>query len=141
MVNAHGPDYCRKKQYHRRCPADAAALIDWVISAESPATPYRSAKYFITVLSKATATQEDREALITTIREPYVCPNAEANNQGISPEEWRNDSNTARVNHKRVKQLRSMKNAAGSQTAILHVPRILAGHFEDMAMAQNAPAV
>ena len=60
-------DYCRKNSI-----TDGAcgmrSLIDWVISAEISGDPYLSAKY--TVISKATADEEDREALITTILDP-----------------------------------------------------------------------
>ena len=56
-------DYCRKNSI-----TDGAcgmrSLIDWVISAEISGDPYLSAKY--TVISKATADEEDREPLITT---------------------------------------------------------------------------
>lgn len=64
-------DYCRKNSI-----TDGAcgmrSLIDWVISAEISGDPYLSAKY--TVISKATADEEDREALITTILEPMFAP-------------------------------------------------------------------
>ena len=64
-------DYCRKNSI-----TDGAcgmrSLIDWVISAEISGDPYLSAKY--TVISKATAYEEDREALITTILDPMFAP-------------------------------------------------------------------
>lgn len=64
-------DYCRKNSI-----TDGAcgmrSLIDWVISAEVSGDPYLSAKY--TVISKATADEEDREALITTILDPMFAP-------------------------------------------------------------------
>ena len=64
-------DYCRKNSI-----TDGAcgmrSLIDWVISAEISGDPYLSAKY--TVISKATADEEDREALITTILDPMLAP-------------------------------------------------------------------
>ena len=64
-------DYCRKNSV-----TDGAcgmrSLIDWVISAEISGDPYLSAKY--TVISKATADEEDREALITTILDPMFAP-------------------------------------------------------------------
>lgn len=64
-------DYCRKNSI-----TDGAcgmrSLIDWVISAEITGDPYLSAKY--TVISKATADEEDREALITTILDPMFAP-------------------------------------------------------------------
>lgn len=64
-------DYCRKNSI-----TDGAcgmrSLIDWVISAEISGDPYLSAKY--TVISKATADEEDREALITTILDTMFAP-------------------------------------------------------------------
>ena len=64
-------DYCRKNSI-----TDGAcgmrSLIDWVISAEISGDPYLSAKY--TVISKATADEEDREALISTILDPMFAP-------------------------------------------------------------------
>ena len=64
-------DYCRKNSI-----TDGAcgmrSLIDWVISAEISGDPYLSAKY--TVISKATADEEDLEALITTILDPMFAP-------------------------------------------------------------------
>ena len=64
-------DYCRKNSI-----TDGAcgmrSLIDWVISTEISGDPYLSAKY--TVISKATADEEDREALITTILDPMFAP-------------------------------------------------------------------
>ena len=64
-------DYCRKNSI-----TDGAcgmrSLIDWVISAEISGDPYLSAKY--TGISKATADEEDREALITTILDPMFAP-------------------------------------------------------------------
>lgn len=64
-------DYCRKNSI-----TDGAcgmrSLIDWVISAEISGDPYLSAKY--TAISKATADEEDREALITTILDPMFAP-------------------------------------------------------------------
>ena len=64
-------DYCRKNSI-----TDGAcgmrSLIDWVISAEISGDPYLSAKY--TVISKATADEEDREALIPTILDPMFAP-------------------------------------------------------------------
>lgn len=64
-------DYCRKNSI-----TDGAcgmrSLIDWVISAEISGDPYLSAKY--TVISKATADEEDREALLTTILDPMFAP-------------------------------------------------------------------
>ena len=64
-------DYCRKNSI-----TDGAcgmrSLIDWIISSEISGDPYLSAKY--TIISKATANEEDREALITTILDPLFAP-------------------------------------------------------------------
>lgn len=64
-------DYCRKNSitdgsYGMR------SLIDWVLSTEITGDPYESAMY--TIISKATADEEDREALITTVLEPVFPP-------------------------------------------------------------------
>lgn len=64
-------DYCRKNSI-TDCACGMRSLIDWVISAEISGDPYLSAKY--TVISKATADEEDREALITTILDPMFAP-------------------------------------------------------------------
>jgi hypothetical protein len=48
------------------------SLIDWIISAEITGDVYKSA--LSTVISKATADEEDREALKTTILEPIFTP-------------------------------------------------------------------
>ena len=60
-------DYCRNN-----CITDGSygmrSLIDWVISTEITGNPYESALY--TIISKATANEEDREALITSVLEP-----------------------------------------------------------------------
>ena len=64
-------DYCRKNSITDGT-CGMRSLIDWVISAEISGDPYLSAKY--TVISKATAEEEDREALITTILDPMFAP-------------------------------------------------------------------
>ena len=64
-------DYCRKNSITDGT-CGMRSLIDWVISAEISGDPYLSAKY--TVISKATADAEDREALITTILDPMFAP-------------------------------------------------------------------
>ena len=64
-------DFCRKN-----CITDGSygmrSLIDWVISTEITGDPYESALY--TIISKATANEEDREALISTVLEPIFAP-------------------------------------------------------------------
>lgn len=64
-------DYCRKNSI-----TDGAcgmrSLIDWVISTEISGDPYTSALY--TVVSKATADEEDRAALVNTVLEPIFAP-------------------------------------------------------------------
>ncbi len=61
-------DYCRKNSitdgsYGMR------SLIDWIVSTQITEDPYESAKY--TIISKATSDELDREALISTVLEPY----------------------------------------------------------------------
>ena len=48
------------------------SLIDWIVSTEITGDPYQSALY--TIISKATADEDDRAALTTTILEPYFAP-------------------------------------------------------------------
>lgn len=64
-------DYCRKNSitdgsYGMR------SLVDWVISTEITGDPYESALY--TIISKATSDEIDREALITSVLEPFFAP-------------------------------------------------------------------
>lgn len=46
------------------------SLIDWIISSEITGDVYESALY--TIISKATADELDREALISTVLEPIL---------------------------------------------------------------------
>lgn len=64
-------EYCRKNSitdgsYGMR------SLIDWIISSEITGYVYESALY--TIISKATADELDREALISTVLEPIFAP-------------------------------------------------------------------
>lgn len=64
-------EYCRKNSitdgsYGMR------SLIDWIISSEITGDVYESAMY--TIISKATADELDREALISTVLEPIFAP-------------------------------------------------------------------
>lgn len=64
-------EYCRKNSitdgsYGMR------SLIDWIISSEITGDAYESALY--TIISKATADELDREALISTVLEPIFAP-------------------------------------------------------------------
>ena len=64
-------EYCRKNSitdgsYGMR------SLIDWIISSEITGDVYESALY--TIISKATANELDREALISTVLEPIFVP-------------------------------------------------------------------
>lgn len=64
-------EYCRKNSitdgsYGMR------SLIDWIISTEITGDVYHSALY--TIISKATADEMDREALISTVLEPIFAP-------------------------------------------------------------------
>ena len=65
-------EYCRKNSisdgsYGMR------SLIDWITSAEITGDVYQSALY--TIISKATADEIDREALISAVLEPTFKPN------------------------------------------------------------------
>ena len=64
-------DYCRKNSI-----TDGAvgmrSLLDWIVITQITGDPYQSALY--TVISKATADEADREALISsTMRSPLPC--------------------------------------------------------------------
>ena len=64
-------EYCRKNSI-----TDGAvgmrSLLDWIVSTQITGDPYQSALY--TVISKATADEADREALISTVLEPIFAP-------------------------------------------------------------------
>lgn len=64
-------DFCRKNGI-----ADGScgmrSLIDWIMSTEITGDPYTSALY--TIISKATADEEDRDAIITSVLEPIFAP-------------------------------------------------------------------
>ena len=64
-------DYCRKNGITDGT-VGMRGLIDWVTSAEISGDPYASA--LDTVISKATADEEDREALITSVLDPVFAP-------------------------------------------------------------------
>jgi midasin (ATPase involved in ribosome maturation) len=64
-------DYCRKSGITDGS-CGMRSLIDWIISAEITGDPYTSALY--TIVSKATANEEDRQALITSTLEPMFAP-------------------------------------------------------------------
>lgn len=64
-------DYCRKNGITDGS-CGMRSLIDWIMSAEITEDPYVSA--LCTVISKATADEEDRESLITAVLEPEFAP-------------------------------------------------------------------
>ena len=64
-------DFCRKNGITDGT-VGMRSLIDWVNSAEISGDPYTSA--LDTVVSKATADPEDREALITSVLDPVFAP-------------------------------------------------------------------
>ncbi|RKI66777.1 ATP-binding protein [bacterium 1xD42-67] len=64
-------DFCRKNGISDGS-CGMRSLIDWVMSAEITGDPYTSALY--TIISKATADEEDREAIITSVLEPIFPP-------------------------------------------------------------------
>ena len=64
-------DYCRKNGISDgNC--GMRSLIDWIMSTEITGDPYASALY--TIVSKATADEEDRNALLATVLEPIFAP-------------------------------------------------------------------
>lgn len=64
-------DFCRKNGITDGS-CGMRSLIDWIISAEITEDPYASA--LCTIISRATADEEDREALITSVLEPIFAP-------------------------------------------------------------------
>ena len=64
-------DYCRKNSVTDGS-CGMRGLIDWIISTEITDDAYESALH--TVISKATANDEDRHALITAVLEPLFAP-------------------------------------------------------------------
>ena len=64
-------DYCRKNGITDGT-VGMRSLLDWVTSAEISGDPYTSA--LDTIISKATADEEDREALITSVLDPVFAP-------------------------------------------------------------------
>ena len=64
-------DYCRKNGITDGS-CGMRSLIDWITSAEITGDPYTSA--LCTVISKATADEEDRNALIVSVLEPIFAP-------------------------------------------------------------------
>lgn len=64
-------DFCRKNGITDGS-CGMRSLIDWIMSAEITGDPYQSA--LCTIISKATADEEDRDALITSVLEPIFAP-------------------------------------------------------------------
>lgn len=64
-------DFCRKNGISDGS-CGMRSLIDWVMSTEITGDPYASA--LCTVISKATADEEDRDAIITSVLEPVFAP-------------------------------------------------------------------
>lgn len=64
-------DFCRKNGISDGS-CGMRSLIDWVMSTEITGDAYTSALY--TIISKATADEEDRDAIITSVLEPIFAP-------------------------------------------------------------------
>ena len=64
-------DYCRKNSITDGT-VGMRSLLDWIVSSEITGDVYQSALY--TVISKATADEVDREALISSVLEPIFRP-------------------------------------------------------------------
>ena len=66
-------DYCRKNSITDGS-VGMRSLLDWIVSTQITGDPYQSALY--TIISKATADEADREALVSSILEPIFAPKA-----------------------------------------------------------------
>lgn len=64
-------DYCRKNSITDGS-VGMRSLLDWVVSSQITGDVYQSALY--TIISKATADEADRSALITSVLEPIFAP-------------------------------------------------------------------
>lgn len=64
-------DYCRKNSITDGT-VGMRSLLDWIVSSEITGDVYQSALY--TIISKATADEVDREALISSVLEPIFRP-------------------------------------------------------------------
>ena len=64
-------DFCRKNGISDGS-CGMRSLIDWIMSTEITGDPHTSAMY--TIISKATADDEDRAAIITSVLEPIFAP-------------------------------------------------------------------
>ena len=70
-------DFCRKNGFTDGS-VGMRSLIDWIISTEITEDPYASA--LITVVSRATANEEDRTSIITSVLEPMFAPKRKKKN-------------------------------------------------------------
>lgn len=68
-------DFCRKNSITDGI-VGMRSLIDWIVSTEITGNVYYSA--LNTIISKATANDEDREMLIVSVLEPIFAPNKKA---------------------------------------------------------------
>lgn len=64
-------DYCRKNSISDGT-VGMRSLLDWIVSTEITGDVYQSA--LLTVVSKATADEVDRESLVSTVLEPIFAP-------------------------------------------------------------------
>ncbi|WP_289822313.1 ATPase, partial [Faecalibaculum rodentium] len=64
-------DFCRKNGISDGS-CGMRSLIDWIMSTEITGDPHISAMY--TIISKATADEEDRAAIVTSVLEPIFAP-------------------------------------------------------------------
>ena len=64
-------DYCRKNSITDGS-VGMRSLLDWIVSTQITGDVYQSALY--TIISKATADESDRSALITSVLEPIFAP-------------------------------------------------------------------
>ena len=71
ILNEHMADFCRKNGISDGS-CGMRSLIDWIMSTEITGDPHISAMY--TIISKATADEEDRAAIVTSVLEPIFAP-------------------------------------------------------------------
>ena len=64
-------DYCQKNAISDG-NVGMRSLIDWIISCDCTGNPYESAMY--TIISRATADEEEQQSLITSCLDPYFAP-------------------------------------------------------------------
>ena len=117
-------DYCRKNGITDGT-VGMRSLMDWVTSAEISGDPYTAA--LDTIISKATADEEDREALITSVLDPVFAPKRGKPRRG-----WQRGTSQSQKG-----QAAHPAEAGQITDQEFFISRLLSRHFEDMAAAQT----